>query len=184
MNSRERREEILKTLQSSDRCVSASVLAERFGVTRQIIVSDVALLRSAGSRITASRQGYSIEREQDDGRLLETVVCRHSAGQVPQELYAVVDNGGAVVNVIVEHPIYGALCADLNITSRHDADEFVEKVRQSRASQLCDLTGGLHTHTLRVPDEAALARICDRLDALGILVKDEPAGRDIPAWLF
>lgn len=168
MNNQERRDEILRMLSESDACINASQFAAHFSVTRQVIVSDIALLRANGSRIQASRHGYRLESETETG-LLKSIVCHHSVDQVLEEFHAVVDNGGSVVSVIVEHPIYGQLSADLNIASRYDAREFIQRLESTRASQLSDLTGGMHIHMLRVPDEAAYERILLKLAELGIL---------------
>ena len=46
MHAQERRQEILKLLHQSAHPISASALAERVSVTRQVIVGDIALLRS------------------------------------------------------------------------------------------------------------------------------------------
>ena len=94
-----RREEILRILKNGEESISANQLADRFGVTRQIIVSDVALLRANGHRITSSRYGYQMENPQPSGRF-ESVLCRHRSDQVLDEFYAVVDNGGSVVSVV------------------------------------------------------------------------------------
>ena len=172
MNYQERREEILRMLDRSEGCISASNFAERFGVTRQVIVSDIALLRANGHHILATRRGYRLERTPLEGEL-RNVVCRHRSDQVLEEFYAVVDNGGSVVNVIVEHPIYGQLCADLNVISRYDAQEFVRRQQSANASQLCDLTGGLNIHMLRVPNETVYQRIVADLDRLNILAEGD-----------
>lgn len=168
MRHLERREEILRMLSSSEECISAAQLAQHFGVTRQIIVSDVALLRANGHRIQAVRRGYRMEQAARQG-ILFSVLCRHSSDQVLDEFHTVVDNGGSVVSVIVEHPIYGQLSADLDINSRYDAQEFVQRMQSTNASQLSDLTGGFHIHMLRAPDEAACRRITEGLKQLGIL---------------
>ena len=65
------------------------------------------------------------------------------------------------------------LSADLNIESRYDAQEFVQRQKSTNASQLSDLTGGLHIHMLRVPSEAAQQRIISGLNELGILAECE-----------
>lgn len=166
MNAVERRKKILEKLESSGEVINATHLAEEFNVTRQIIVSDIALLRANGKPISAERRGYYIKKK--DG-IYKTVICRHGQGEVLDEFYAIVDNGGKVLNVIVEHPLYGQICVDLNIASRYDASEFVEKFKQSNASYLCDLTDGLHVHTISVPDEKTFSRICEKLSSLGLL---------------
>lgn len=170
MDGRARREGILRLLSESDACLSAAKLAARFGVTRQVVVSDVALLRANGQKILATRLGYRLERAPERGRLA-SVVCRHGERQVFDELCAVVDNGGTALSVIVEHPLYGEIRAELNIASRYDAQAFAERMRATGAEPLCGLTGGLHVHMLRVPDDAALERIAAALDALGILAE-------------
>ena len=103
--------------------------------------------------------------------LMKSIVCRHRSDQVLDELFTVVDNGGSIISVIVEHPLYGQLSADLNIASRYEAREFADRMHAANASQLSDLTGGVHIHMLRVPDEGAYLRIMQALRESGILVE-------------
>ena len=140
------------------------------GVTRQIIVADIALLRAAGNNIRAEHRGYVLDRT--IGEIRKKIVCKHPKENVVDEFYAIVDNGGKVIDVQVEHSIYGVISADVSISSRFDADEFVRNVSESGAAQLSDLTGGVHVHTIGVKDEVTFDRICAKLDELGILVKD------------
>ena len=171
MNTNLRRNEILRMLSESDAYISAAQIAQHFGVTRQIIVSDVALLRANGNRIQATRKGYRLEKDEQP-QSLRSVVCRHRGDQVLDEFYTIVDNGGSIASVVVEHPIYGELSADLNICSRYDAQEFVQRQQETNASQLCDLTGGLHIHMLRVPNEETYIRIVNGLKQLDILAEE------------
>ncbi len=172
MDKTERRAEILEALSNADTSISASKLAAKFGVTRQIIVSDIAILRANGHKIIATRRGYIIEKAEDDS-IVESIVCRHSADETLQEFYIITDNGGSVDNVIVEHPIYGQISADLDIKSRYDAEEFVRMAKEANASQLCDLTGGLHIHMIKVPDKGAYMRIIKGLRDAGILEQEK-----------
>lgn len=168
MNASERRTAILDMLSSAENYINATQLAEHFGVTRQIIVSDIALLRANGNGIVSTQHGYSVERK--DKRGIEfTVVCKHSIDDVASEFYAVVDNGGRVENVTVEHPLYGQISVELDIASRYDADDFVQRAKEAKASQLSDLTGGVHVHTVWVKDNAAKERIILKLTELGII---------------
>lgn len=168
MNSDERRTQILQILQSSNGIINASRLAEKFDVTRQVIVSDIALLRAKGYQIFSEKRGYFIQSD-NNGMMRKDIRCRHKANEVLDEFYAIVDNGGRVLNVMVEHPMYGKISVDIDISSRYDAQEFVEKSAQCKASQLCNLTDGLHTHTVCVPNQEAYNRIVARLSELGIL---------------
>jgi len=172
MNYQLRRSEILRMLAESEDYINAAQLAQHFGVTRQIIVSDVALLRANGHPIQATRRGYRLEKNAPV-EALYSVVCRHRGDQVLDEFYTVVDNGGSVASVVIEHPIYGQISADLNICSRYDAQEFVQRQKETNASQLCDLTGGLHIHMLRLPSKEVYQRIVKGLKELDILANEE-----------
>lgn len=168
MSGEKRRVKILEILSVSSKPVSATALAKEMGVTRQIIVSDVALLRASGVKIIAERLGYTLEKVVNDC-LYKTIICKHEKEQTLDEFFAVIDNGGKVLSVTVEHSLYGQISADLNIASRYDAEEFVKKSASANASLLCDLTNGVHIHTICVKDEETYNRIIDRLSALNIL---------------
>ena len=58
MDGQTRREQILKMLEESEQPLSGSALAQQLGVSRQIIVSDIALLRAANRDIMATARGY------------------------------------------------------------------------------------------------------------------------------
>lgn len=163
-----RRETILQRLRTAEP-VSATALAKELGVSRQIIVGDVALLRAAGHPISATPRGYVSAAESGLTRVL---ACLHDSGQMEEELNAVVDMGCEVVDVIVEHPIYGQLTGALRLRSRYDVEQFLQKARQDGARPLSQLTGGLHLHTLRAESEAALERAQDKLEELGFLWRE------------
>ncbi|MBR1690036.1 MAG: transcription repressor NadR [Oscillibacter sp.] len=169
MRSEERRQAILDILHTAGGPVSAGTLAGRFSVSRQIIVGDVALLRAAGEEISATPRGYVL-RLAPTG-LRRQVACRHAAADMEAELNAVVDQGCTVLDVIVEHPIYGQLTGVLELASRYDVGQFLARAAQSDAHPLSDLTGGIHLHTLLCPDEAAYERVVRSLRSLGILLE-------------
>lgn len=168
MNGEERRNIILSELEKAKTPVNATKLAELCSVTRQIIVADVALLRASGVPIRAEHRGYRLERE--EAGIEKRIVCCHKKEDVRNEFYAIVDHGGKVRDVMVEHSIYGQISATLRISSRKDADDFVRKTALSGASHLSDLTAGIHIHTLTVPSEESFEAICKTLSDLGILI--------------
>lgn len=90
-------------------------------------------------------------------------------GRLAEELYAIVDNGCGLIDVIVEHPVYGQLSGQLRIFSRYDADNFLEKLSKDHASPLCDLTGGVHLHTITCRSEEDYRRVLKELEEKGIL---------------
>lgn len=170
MEAASRRQAILDRLRSADRPVSASALAAGLNVSRQIIVGDIALLRAGGAEISATPRGYVLPQATDG--ITRTIACRHTLAQTGQELDILVDNGCTVLDVIVEHPVYGQLTGQLQISSRYDVEQFLVRIRDSDAAPLSMLTGGLHLHTLCCPNEDAYTRACAALKAAGLLLGD------------
>ncbi|MCI8594103.1 MAG: transcription repressor NadR [Oscillospiraceae bacterium] len=167
-----RRQTILNLLRTAQAPVAASKLAERLGVSRQIIVGDIALLRASGEAISATPRGYVLASGADpDGAVLRTVACTHSADEMGRELTAIVDAGGEVLDVIVEHPVYGQLTGQLRLSNRRDVDSFLHRV--AGAGPLSSLTGGIHLHTLRAPDESTMAAVIKSLRVGGFLLSEE-----------
>ena len=171
MNASKRREEILTLLQQSDVAVSATTLAAKFSVSRQIIVGDVALLRAAGAGILATPRGYLLEQEHVVQFEKRIAAC-HSNERMGEELYTIIDLGGTVLDSTVEHSIYGEICVPLRLSSRFEVDEFLRKCQASGARPLCDLTGGIHLHTIRCADEKTMARIEQALREKGLLFEE------------
>ena len=174
MHSDERRKAIADVLRAADAPVSASALAEKFSVSRQIIVGDIALLRSSGEEILATPRGYVTPKEARG--IVRRVAVKHTPQEMEAELNTIVDNGCTVIDVVVEHPLYGQICGQLSLASRYDVAQYVEKARGTAPLSL--LTGGVHLHHLRCPDEAAYQRVCAALDKLGLLYTPEQQNRD------
>ncbi len=173
MSARTRRANLEKLLRRATEPVSASALAERFRVSRQIIVGDIALLRAGGAPVVATPRGYLLEGSGESACELYTVACRHTTlEQLLEELYLAVDQGATVVDVTVEHPVYGQITGQLQVKSRYDADRFLQTLRQSDAAPLSMLTGGIHLHTLRCPDRACFSRVQAALRGAGMLVEE------------
>lgn len=170
MDAHERRYAVSQRLEQAEGPVSAAALAREFSVSRQIIVGDVALLRAGGMDIAATPRGYVIPRETTS--LVRTLACHHSGDQMEAELNAIVDQGCTVADVIVEHPIYGQLTGQLQISSRYEVGQFVTRCRQKAAVPLSLLTEGIHLHTISCPDEAAFQRVREALRELGVLLED------------
>lgn len=166
--TKDRKEMILARLSDCDQPISASAFAKELGVSRQIIVGDIALLRALGSDIVATPRGYILESS-SSGKY--TIACRHSKEQLLDELYAVVDSGCGFIDVIVEHGIYGQIVGQLHIFSRSDADNFVAKMADQKAEPLCTITGDLHLHTLSCPSAEHFEAAKDKLREKGYLVE-------------
>lgn len=168
MHSDERRKAITDVLRAADAPVSASALAEKFSVSRQIIVGDIALLRSSGEEILATPRGYVTPKEARG--ILRRVAVKHTPQEMEAELNTIVDNGCTVIDVIVDHPIYGQLTGPLQISNRYEVSQFIERCK--KVEPLSSLTDGIHLHTLSCPDEAAFERTKSALRALRVLLEE------------
>ena len=175
MRADERRERIRELLAAEETPLSASRLASLLHVSRQIVVGDIALLRASGTDIDATPRGYLLQREAAPKKTWKLASCHDEAG-MERELQICVDNGCRVLDVIVEHPIYGQLTGELQISSRYDIEQFIEHVRQNQAHALSELTNGIHLHTLECPNEEAYRRVCRELEKEGILLRDQFSG--------
>lgn len=170
MSGIERRSEILRILAEADSPVSAAALAAKFSVSRQVIVGDIALLRAAGTEVSATPRGYVLPQPQEG--ITCTVACIHGSEGIEKELQIIVDNGCSALDVMVEHPVYGVLSGQLSVSSRYDLNEFMKTVAKYGAKPLSDLTDGVHFHTLKCPSREALERVLEELKREGILMEN------------
>lgn len=172
MDSSERRRNILKILKSRDEPIKGTALAEMFGISRQVIVQDIAILRASGENILATPKGYIIPEVQAPSALIKTLVCKHHTyEEIEDELVTIVDLGGRVIDVVVDHPIYGEKRGMLMIASRQDVRDFMKALKEDGIKPLSSLTGGVHLHNIEVKDQECFKRIKEALEAKGYLIK-------------
>ena len=165
MSKPERRSQIVEAIKSSTEPISASSLATQLNVSRQIIVGDIALLRASGHNISATPKGYVFENGENLSAFGYTgiIACRHDEKKLIEELYAIVDLGGTIIDVTIEHSTYGQISGRLDIASRRDADEFMNRLKFSQSKPLSDLTGGIHLHKIGCRDELTFNLIVKNL---------------------
>lgn len=163
-----RQDSILAELGASDRPLTGTELAERCGVTRQVVVHDIALLRAAGVYIISTPRGYWLQTAPRSETTVLSVF--HPPNLTDVELTTLVDFGIEVVDVIVEHPVYGELRGDLHLVSRRDVALFLEKVASSDALLLSSLTEGFHLHTVASPSQKRLREAISALRLHGVQV--------------
>ncbi len=169
MKAIDRRKEIAAVLVSSDTPVSGSALSEKFGVSRQIIVQDISLLKAAGYEILSTHHGYIVQSSPLKERVFK---LKHTRDDTETELTTIVDLGGTVADVFVWHKVYGKVEAKLNIFSRMHVSQFIEGVRSGKSTELMDITGGYHYHTIRAESEEILDEIEKALDSKGFIVPE------------
>ena len=170
MTGSERRAKIASLLDSKTP-VNGTELARRLGVSRQIIVQDVALMRAENKNILSTNKGYLLyDSAELTGQYRRVFHVRHTTEQVQDELLTITDLGGTVLDVSVEHELYGQIRVDLLIASRSDAIEFADRLKTSTGAPLKMLTQDNHYHTVTASSERLLDLIEAELEHKGYLV--------------
>ncbi len=168
MKVNERRKAIVNLLLSSKTPISGGELSEQFNVSRQIIVQDITVLKGVGYEILSTHHGYVMQKSP----LVERVFkLKHTTEQTEDELNSIVDLGGTVVDVFVWHKVYGRISATLNISSRLKVKQFIEGVRTGKSTELMNITGGYHYHTVRAESQTVLdeiARVLQEKDLIAL----------------
>lgn len=157
LDGKARRNKILEYLQKNRDPVSGSALAKLTGVSRQVIVQDITLLRTAYP-IIATAKGYLLYQDTEK-KHCRTFCVRHGADEITEELYTIVDHGGKVLDVMVEHDVYGEIRADLMLSCRKEVDEFCDLLKKSKSGPLNIIGCGVHYHTVEAASEEILDRI-------------------------
>lgn len=170
LDGSERRKKILELLEQTPAAISGSSMAKRLGVSRQIIVQDIALLRASNLDILSTPRGYLLHHP-PMGSFSRRYQVSHTSSQIEQELNLMVDLGGRVLDVIVEHPVYGEIHGTLNLSSRRDVQDFIKKIHTQKGTPLLEISRGIHMHTVEAAHEEILDEIEQELQNAGILIK-------------
>ncbi|MDD5953521.1 MAG: transcription repressor NadR [Oscillospiraceae bacterium] len=168
MQGTQRREALLQLIGKAEKPISGTALSEQLGVSRQIVVQDIALLRAQGHSILSTNRGYRIVTPVRCSRVFK--VC-HTDEQMAEELNAIVDLGAVVEDVFVHHKVYGKLDAKLQIASRRDVTLFLEGIHSGKSTPLKNITSGYHYHTVSARSEEVLSLVEDALRQKGFLVE-------------
>ncbi len=169
MKVNDRRKAIVNLLLSAKEAISGGALSEEFGVSRQIIVQDITVLKGSGYDILSTHNGYIIQKSPLKERVFKV---HHTTEQTEDELNLIVELGGTVVDVFVWHKVYGRVEAKLNIFSKLHIKQFIEGVRTGKSTELMNITGGYHYHTVRADSEEILDRIGKELEKRGYIAPE------------
>ena len=170
MNGETRRDTIKQMLLDAQQPLTGTALAGALHVSRQVIVQDIALMRAEHLPILSTNKGYLLRPDASHITQPKRVFfVRHSTEQVMEEFMIVLDLGGRILDVSVEHELYGPIRADLSIESAQDAAEFIERLAACRDNPLKVLTDDCHFHTVAAPSEKLLDLIEGELRARGFL---------------
>ena len=171
MTGPERRTAIINQIKTSSAPVPGKALAAQYEVSRQVIVQDIALIRAAGHDIISTNRGYILH----ESHLVERIFkVKHTDDQVEDELYTIVDLGGRVRNVMVNHRVYGSYGSNhSNINSRRNAVEFIDDIRSGKSTPLKNITSDYHYHVVEADSENTLDMIQEALEEKGFLLEQE-----------
>jgi len=169
MTGSERRDQIRSLLSSNEAAITATALAKKFNVSRQTIVGDISLLRANGTKIIATIQGYELER---GNQLTAIIVCRHFPNEVADEMQKIVQAGGIIKDVEIEHPLYGRIRGELEIRTLGDINLFMGRLKKQQGHLLSELTDGIHTHTIAYQTVEQLQQIRQTLRKSGYLYEN------------
>lgn len=167
MTGTERRTKIVELIQNSEKPLSGTALAKQCDVSRQVIVQDIALIRASGYDIISTNRGYIIQEPLVRERVFK---FNHTDEQLEEELYSIIDLGGTVVNVMVNHRVYGHMEAELRINSRRKVEAFMEDIRSGKSSPLKNITSNYHYHKVAADSEETLDLIEEALRQKHFLV--------------
>ncbi|MBO8160857.1 MAG: transcription repressor NadR [Thermosipho sp. (in: Bacteria)] len=148
---------IIEILSNSSVPMKGRELAEMLGVSRQAIVQYVSILKTKGYKIFSTRDGYILENTK--GKIRKMVAVKHNSDEIYNELLSIVNAGGKVIDIIVEHPIYGEIRGRLDIASNDDVSRFIALMESTHATPLLELSGGVHIHTIEAPDRKTMENV-------------------------
>lgn len=162
MTGAERRKKILSMIKESKAPLSGAALGAATGVSRQIVVQDIALLRTEGHNILATARGYILDSSNNKGysRLFKVY---HDETRTEEELNLIVDLGGIIEDVMVNHKIYNKVSAPLNIKNRRDVQNLLKNLQDGKSTPLSKITSGYHFHHISAEQPEILDEIEETL---------------------
>ena len=161
--TKQRKEKLLELLKQSSVAINGQALAEHFHVTRQI--------RADGAPILSTNRGYLYKGTDDIPTFHRLFKIKHGVEDMETELLAIVDNGGRVQNILIEHPVYGEIQTYLKLTCRRDVQHFLQQVEGSQFRPLSELTDGVHYHLIQADSQQDLDYVETALRDLGFLLE-------------
>ena len=170
MNSIDRRDDIVRLLLDSSAPIKGTEIAEKYSVTRQVIVRDIAILRAKGINIIATPDGYIVNR--NDGKIKKIIAFNHNESEMFDEMSIVIKYGGIIEDVVVEHPLYGEIKGMLMVKNLNELNKFINKYSNQRARLLSVLTNGVHLHTIAADTKEDMEAIIKELKDRNFIVSD------------
>ena len=174
MDGQARRKRLIEIIKQADKPVSGTALANELDVSRQVVVTDIALIRANGIDIISTNRGYVINSENKCKRIIKS---RHTDDEILDELFTIVDNGGCAESIIINHRYYNRLEAPRNVSSRREAKEFMEAIESGKSKSLSSATSGYHYHIISADSE-------DTLDVIEQELKEKGFWLPLDDWIL
>lgn len=168
MKANDRRAEILSLIGNSRNPVPANFLSEKFSVSRQVIVQDIALLRAQGYGVISTNRGYVLGTGLGAERVFK---CRHTLQELVAESEIIISNGGVVQDIAVNHRVYGKISARLELSTMRHAEELYRSLVSGASKPLMSVTDGYHYHTVTADSDEILDKIESELRSAGYLIE-------------
>lgn len=162
---------ILEILKNSKKPVSGTTLSKELNVSRQIIVQDVSVLKASNYPVLSTAQGYILLKSNSDEVARKVVAVSHKPEDTENELNLLINNGVTIVDVRVEHPIYGEVIGKLLLKTGKDVEIFLERLKITKAKLISELTNGIHLHTLESDNPFNLIDAENALKEAGYLIE-------------
>lgn len=163
-----RRNKILEILRRENKPVPGTTLSSELGVSRQIIVQDISIIRDEGNDIISTNRGYLLQETPVFKRVFKVI---HTEDEFEDEAQIVFSYGGRFHDIFVYHKVYGVIRADMDVKNRSDMEDLLENIRTGKSSMLMNITSGFHYHTISAESEKALDRIQEQFAKRGFLAK-------------
>ncbi len=168
MKAEKRREEILSLIGNTDNPIAANALSAKFAVSRQVIVQDIAILRANGYDVISTNKGYLLNSNVRASRVYK---CRHTFDEIVEEGMIIIEAGGKIDDIFVNHRVYGRISARLDLQNRTHVEELYRSLVSGASKPLMSVTDGYHYHTVTAESEEVLDEIEKRLRLRGFLIE-------------
>ena len=95
------------------------------------------------------------------------------AAELEDELNVVVDNGGIIHGMTLSHAVYGIIRIAMDLYSRRDVRQYMDRLRKEKGLLITALTQGKHTLSVETRNKEDMNALKEGLKGMGLLVPCE-----------
>ena len=97
--------------------------------------------------------------------------CRHSFDELVEEGALIIELGGRIEDIFVNHRVYGKISARLSLHNRMHVEELYRSLVSGASKPLMIVTDGYHYHTVTADSEETLDKLENKLRERGFLIE-------------